>query len=360
MSTHTQLADQVQSLFWDYAYLRVYKPQFKTVPKETLLELIRLHRTFTSGSLPERPPTPLTRLLRHGAYDAYKQRMQRYFDRGGTDLSVACLSVPQLEAVTNYLAGVRHPDEDFYRWEAERKRRSVSPDSGDALDARVDAILGAYACEFYFPVRSAGLHANHKRAILAFVEQYHCRHSIRPPLPNHCKIFMEAYYQYRRRAQEFFDKVGFPVKAEHLTLPVIEALLNFMVDDKAPDWKRYRKVFAAGRMRPVDFFVKMYKPCESPRYPISPGQYQGRKEEITPLLYFKPVDAVRRWFDPPASTKIKKGRRRLFLNYRVIFEQYGLEVAPTILPIAYIEAVINYAETRTAQRPATAEVLRAS
>jgi hypothetical protein len=169
---------------------------------------------------------------------------------------------------------------------------------------------------------------------------------------------MQDYFHYRQRAQDFFHQVGFPVRVEHLTLAMIEALLNFMVGDKHPDRERYRKVFMANTVQPVDFFIRRYKPYENRRYPISRGQYRGRKHQITPLLYFKPGEAVDRWFEPPPSNKIKKGRRRLFLNYRIIFERYGLTVDPAILPIAYSEAVLNYADALAT--PAGLDVARRS
>jgi hypothetical protein len=280
--------------------------------------------------------------------------MQQYFNRGETGLSVATMSVPQLEAVSNFIAGIKHPGDDFYSWERNRKLKP-----SQTMAARIDAILRDYACEFYFPVRSAGIRSDHKRAILSFLKHYRRQQRIRPPLPNHCKLFMESYFHYRQRAQVFFDEVGFPVKVEYLALAMIEALLNFMVGDKFPEKEGYRRVFIANRMRPVDFFIKMYKPYENPRYPISVGQYHGRRQEITPLLYFKPAVSVPRWFEPPNSTKIKQGRRRLFLNYRVIFNQYGLGVAPTMLPIAYVEAVLNYAQVYAAKQSGVIAVQRA-
>jgi hypothetical protein len=106
----------------------------------------------------------------------------------------------------------------------------------------------------------------------------------------------------------------------------------------------------------------MFKPYENHRYPISVGQYHGKRDQIIPLLYFKPADYVRRWFAAPSSNKIREGRTRLFLNYTVIFERLGITVAPEVLPIAYIEAVLNYAQSKMIEHfPDTAAqpVLRA-
>jgi hypothetical protein len=337
--THTHLAHRVQALYRSYANLRAYNPRFKTVPKKELLQLVRLYHTHTGRPPLERPPVPETRLLRREAYDLYKGAMRRFFDRADTGMSVASLSVPQLEAVANFLAGVKHPDDDYYRW-----IKKDTPKKNCTLGRRIEAILNEYACAEYFPFSAAGIRMEHRRLTLVFLEGYHRTRRIRPPLPYHKKIFMRDYFHYRERAQAFFHKVGFPVRVVYLTLPVIEALLNFIVGDRHPDPERYRKVFMASSVHPVDFFIKMYKPYENAGYPITRGQYHGRKDQITPLLYFKPGEVVTRWFEPPASSKIKKGRRRLFLNYRVIFERHGLTVAPGILPIAYIEAVLNYAE----------------
>ena len=33
MATHTELAARVKALYWDYANVKFYKPQFRTVPK---------------------------------------------------------------------------------------------------------------------------------------------------------------------------------------------------------------------------------------------------------------------------------------------------------------------------------------
>ena len=85
--------------------------------------------------------------------------------------------------------------------------------------------------------------------------------------------------------------------------------------------------------------------------PISRGQYHGLRDQIVPLLYFTPKEHVQRWFDPPHSTKIKTGRRRLFLNYKVIFDRLGIDVDPICLPIAYIESVLNYAQQHFSHLP---------
>jgi hypothetical protein len=131
---------------------------------------------------------------------------------------------------------------------------------------------------------------------------------------------------------------------------MIEALLNFLVGHKHPSAEQYRKVFTANAVNPVEFFVAKYKPYENSRYPLTVGQYHGRKDEITPLLFFKPDQPVERWFPAPATNKIKAGRPRLFLNYAVLFERLGIAVAPGILPIAYIEAVINYSQAASVSR----------
>jgi hypothetical protein len=317
-----------------------------------------LHDTHRNCSPLDRPPTPEARLLRHEVYDLYKSAMQRFFDRAGTGMSVAHLTVPQLEAVANFLAGIKHPGDECYRW-----KNTGSAKKNCADGRRIETILKDYACADYFPFSATGIRRAHRRPILAFLKGYRCTRRIRPPLPNHRKIFMQDYFHYRQRAQDFFHQVGFPVRVEHLTLAMIEALLNFMVGNKHPDKERYHKVFAASTVQPVDFFIKMYKPYESARYPIHRGQYRGRKHQITALLYFKPGEAVRRWFEVPRTNKIKKGRRRLFLNYRVLFERYGLTMDPAILPIAYIEAVLNYADalaTPVAAEVAQEIVLRAS
>ena len=221
-----------------------------------------------------------------------------------------------------------------------------------------DVILKDYACEYYFPVRVTGLQAPVKKQMLEFLENHTCNKKIRPPLPKHQKISMVDYYQYRRRAQVFFGKVAFPVRVECLSLACIEALLNFMVNRKHPKKVTDQKVFAASTLLPVDYFISMYKPYEHKRFPITAGQYHGKKDNITPLLFFKPEEYVERWFEPPSSTIIKSGRKRLFLNYKVMFDRLGIDVATAVLPITYIEAVLNYANAVSA-RPVKEEAVQA-
>ncbi|BBO83370.1 hypothetical protein DSCO28_39360 [Desulfosarcina ovata subsp. sediminis] len=60
------------------------------------------------------------------------------------------------------------------------------------------------------------------------------------------------------------------------------------------------------------------------------------------------MEKINRWFPPPSSTKIKNKRTQLFLNYQVIFDQLGVPVDPVILPIAYIEAILNFAQMESA------------
>lgn len=340
MPTHSQLAQRIRQLYWDYANLSYRKPQFKTLSKNTLVKLEHLYRTYDNRTPIQRPPTPRMRILRNEVYDDYKACMQRFFSEAGAGLSVHTLNVPQTETVANFLAGIRHPADALYAGVAAMAR---SPRC--RLDTRIETLLAEYACDYYFPAKAAGLRVDIKRRMLAFLESYSGRFKIRPPLPHQRRLFMEDYYQYRRRAQEFFDKVGFPVRVECFSLAMIEALLNFIAGNKHPDAATYRKVFTANAIQPVDFFVMRYKPYENSRYPISVGQYHGKRDQLIPLLYFKPADYVRRWFAPPSSTKIKAGRIRLFLNYTVFFERLGITVAPEVLPITYIEAVLNYAES---------------
>jgi hypothetical protein len=272
--------------------------------------------------------------------------MRLFFESSGALVSVDELNVPQTEVVANFLAGIKSPDDQVYE-----ENFSGGRNKPVAWEAQLTAVLSEYACKDYFPVSLAALNVERKRCIRFFMEDYVCRYKIRPPLPKQKKLFMNDYYQYRRRARVFFDKVGFPVGVEHLTLSMIEALLNFMVGNKHPDKEQYRKIFAVNAISPVDLFVKMYKPYENKRYPISAGQYHGKKNEIRPLLVYKPAEYVTRWFAPPPSNKIKSGRTRLFLSYRVIFERLGVKVDPVTLPIAYIEAVLNYSQA-TAVKPA--------
>ena len=342
MATHTELAARVEALYRDYANVNFYKPQFRTVPKRALLELVRLYTDYDNSIAIPRPPTPQTKLLRGEAYDHYKSRVRRFILKTGATVPINQLNVPQTEAVTNFLSGIKHPPDRLYK-NTSRTGREKRNRTG----RRVVQILADYACAFYFPVRLPDLHADQMRSILHFLEHYTCRQRHRPPLPKHKKIFMNDYYQYRRRAQRFFNKVDFPVGVEHLNLALIEALLNFMVGHRHPGKERYRRVFAANALLPVHHFVAMYKPYENSRYPITAGQYHGKRDEIVPLLYFKPNKCPQRWFKPPATNKIKAGRRTLFKNYSILFDHLGIEVSPAILPIAYIEAVLNYAQIHT-------------
>ena len=43
----------------------------------------------------------------------------------------------------------------------------------------------------------------------------------------------------------------------------------------------------------------------------------------------------------------------LFLNYQVLFDRLGIGIDPGLLPIAYIEAVLNYARMATVEKRAT-------
>jgi hypothetical protein len=284
-------------------------------------------------------------VLRGEAYDEYKSRMEQFFIRAGAGISVYELSVPQTEIVANFLSGIKNPSNRSYCRNYQKPSTRQQP-----WERQLIATLRKYACADLFPVHLTGICKKDRRRIADFVAGHTVRQHIRPPLPKQKKLFLDNYYQYRKRAQDFFDKAAFPVPVERLSLSQIEALLNLMVGHKHPQKSMYQKVFTANAGRPVDAFIAMYKPYQNPRYPISPGQYHGRKDEITPLLYFRPVDTVTRWFPPPPSTKIKAGRLRLFLNYRVCFDRLGVPVAPERLPIAYIEAIINYAQSMPVQR----------
>ena len=338
MPTRAELTVQVCRLYREYANATYCPPRFGRVKNKTLLKLIHLHGTYASPGLISRPPTPQKQVLHGNAYDEYKSRMQRFYIDVKAGVSVHELNVPQTEIVANFLSGIKHPPDQWYEANFEK----IPPQSLSYED-RLKKVLSDYACAEYFPVSLSGLGKADKRRIYAFVERYEEKQRIRPPLPRQKKLFMDNYYQYRCRAQAFFNKVDFPVRTERLTLPLMEALMNFMVGNKYPKKEIYRKIFAANTRRPVDYFISMYKSYENPRYPISPGQYHGKKDEIVPLLYFKPGDTVERWFPPPASTKIKAGRRRLFLDYHVLFERLAVPMAPERLPIAFIEAIINYA-----------------
>jgi len=218
-------------------------------------------------------------------------------------------------------------------------------------------LLSEYACDEFFPVCLTAVPARTKRHILDFMQSHVCHRKTRPPLPKQKKLFLNDYYQYRLRAQKFFDKAGLGLRVEVLTLSVIEALLNFIVGHKKPDSEIYNKVFLANAVSPVETFVSKYKPHENHRYPISVGQYHGRKNEISPLLFFKPTEYIERWFSPPKTNKIKSGRTRLFLNYRVFFERLNIEVDPMILPISYIEAVLGFAQAIASKQFAVDEDL---
>lgn len=346
MPTHAQLATRVKVLYRDYGNAKYCCPSFVKAFKFTLLKLVSLHADHDNRTQLERPPMPPLQVLRGPAYDAYKNRMQPFFLKVGATVSVHELNVPQTEVVANFLSGIKHPADRLYE-----KNYPAARYGRHAWENRLIALLLDYACNDYFPVSLSGLRLYQKKSMHHFLQGYAGRHKFRPPLPNHKKMFLNEYFQYRQRAQAFFDKVGFPVRVEYLTLPMIEALLNFMAGHKHPEKERYRKVFAASAVRPVDYFVSMYKPYENKRYPISVGQYHGKKKQITPLLFFKPGEDVSRWFPPPPSNKIKTGRTRLFLNYKVIFERLEIPVDPRVLPIAYIEAVLNYAEVTTAKQP---------
>jgi len=339
MPTHSQLASRVKALYREYANERYYRPSFIKSSKKTLLSLIRLQAGYDNCDVISRPPTPAMQKPRGAVYDAYMKRMQVFFQRVGCLVSVQELNVPQMEAVANFLAGIKHPDDAFYE-----KNFSTNGNRRPTRERRTLDLLSRYACQDYFPVSLSGLSVERKEKIQLFLDRYKGRQKNRPPLPKSKKLFMQDYYQYRVRAQQFFDKVGFPVEAASLTLPMIEALLNFMVGRRTPQKEQYRKVFVANSVSPVHHFVSMYKPYENEMYPISVGQYHGKKDRIQPLLFFRPDKRVERWFLPPSSTKIKKGRTRLFLNYQVLFDRLEIAIDPGLLPIAYIEAVLNYAQ----------------
>ena len=146
------------------------------------------------------------------------------------------LNVPQTEAVANFLVG--------------RKRTILGPDATGvappnryrcALDGRIVAMLSDYSCDVYFPVTVAGFVWRLKSRFSIFCAPFHPPGRSAPPLPMHRKLFMNHYYQYRQRAQEFFAKAGFPVAVEHLNLALIEALLNFIAGRKHPGPKPTRK-----------------------------------------------------------------------------------------------------------------------
>lgn len=348
MPTHTDLARRVRLLYSEYANARYCRPSFTSASKPTLYKLIRMHSQYDCRRTISRPPAPHRKILRGDFYDAYKSQMHAFFKSCEAMVRVEKLNVPQTEVVANFLAGIKCPQDRFYEESLCGKKKSVSTWEAHATD-----VLAEYACQDYFPLSISGLHIVNKRHISQFINNYVCRHKIRPPLPKQKKLYLNDYYQYRRRAQSFFDKVGFPVKAESLTLSMIEALLNFMVGSKYPDKESYRRVFSANAVRPVDHFIRLYKAYENNRYPISVGQYHGKQEDIRPLLLFKPIEHVERWFSPPPTNKIKAGRNRLLLNYRVLFERLEVGVDPVVLPIAYIEAVLNYAHAVSSQKTHT-------
>lgn len=352
MPTHGQLANHVKSLFREYRNDRYFRPSFTKASKRTLCELIRLHAGYDNRNVIPRPPTPSIPKPRGDLYDAYMRRMQCFFQAVGCTVSVRDLNVPQTEVVANFLAGIRNPDDEFYENNFSVSRRPRP--TGDRFPL---AVLSEYACRDYFPLSLSGLKREMKEKIHHFLKHYDCHQKIRPPLPKRRRLFLQEYYQYRERAQSLFDKVGFPVGVEYLTLPMIEALLNFMVGRKYPQREQYRKVFVANALSPVHHFVSMYKPYENENYPISVGQFHGSKNLIRPLLFFTPIEKVERWFPPPPSNKIKKGRSRLFLNYQVLFDRLGVPVDPGILPIAYIEAVLNYASIAAIEKPSTDQTL---
>ncbi len=337
-ASRSELASQVNELYRSYGAGTCYRPRFERLRNNTLKKLIRLHWVYDNSRPVSRPPEPTMQVLRGDVYDTYKRRMEQFFNQVKAGISVHELNVPQTEIIANFLAGdTPHRDRD------DRRNLRQVTDGVKPWERKLIDTLKEYACEDVFPISLSGLTKADRRRIADFVEQYTVGQRIRPPLPKQRKLFLDNYYQYRQRAQAFFDKVAFPVRAERFTLSQIEALLNFMAGNRHPKEITYRKVFKANTRRPVDCFISMYKPYENPRYPISAGQYHGRKDEITPLLYFTPADTVERWFPPPPSTKIRSGRKRLFLNYRVYFDRLGVPVPPDRLPIAFIEAISNYA-----------------
>ncbi|BBO86499.1 hypothetical protein DSCO28_70650 [Desulfosarcina ovata subsp. sediminis] len=343
MPTHPQLVSEVTQCYRIYGNAKYCRPSFVKASKTTLFKLIEQHAHYNNTTCIQRPPTPIMQKLRGEAYDAYKDRMRAFFHEVGAIVSVDELNVPQTDVVANFLAGIRYPDNRFY----EQNYTTPTFHRSD-WENKLLARLSEYACREYFPVSLSGLSVKKKEKIYDFLNHYECRQKIRPPLPKSKKLFLQDYYQYRERAQSLFDKVDFPVGVAYLTLSMIEALLNFMVGHRHPKMEQYKKVFAANSVSPVTHFVSMYKPYGNKRYPISVGQYHGRKDQIRALLFFSPVKKINRWFSPPPSTKIKNERTQLFLNYQVIFDQLGVPVDPIILPIAYIEAILNFAQMKSA------------
>ena len=339
MYTNSQLADKVKRLYWDYANLNYWKPNFIMVSRKHLLDLIELRSSYKIDKPVERPPTPEKGKLLNEDYDLFKSRMRDFCLKVGVKVPLHALSIPQTDTIANFLAGIKHPPDELYP-----VLSATYSHHRCALERKIIALLSDYACNFYFPVRKTCLRVDSKKRMLHFLENYTCRKQIRPPLPKSKRLLMDDYYQYRQRAQIVFDKVGFPVGAEFISLPLIEALLNFMAGHKHPEKETYQKVFNTNIILPVNHFITKYKPYENSRYPISVGQYQGKRDQITPLLFFQPAEKVDRWFEPPVSNKIKAGRKRLFLNYTVMFDRLGINVSPSTLPIAYIEAILNYAE----------------
>ncbi|MBT8341862.1 MAG: hypothetical protein HKP58_07335 [Desulfatitalea sp.] len=347
MATHAKLAAEAQRLYRDYANQKYFRIHFSSAKKRTIEDVIHLRNSYNPDDSIRRPSTPEKSSLHGDALDRYVDRIHQFFKRLGLAVRAAELNVPQLEAVTNFVAGIQYPRDDYY------ERNFVAVSRPSLAEQRIIDTLSEYSCAAYFPVTYLRIPSGMKHGLLRFIENRPSRRP-RPPFPKSKKLFLSDYLQYRKRAQDFFDEIKLPIRAEALNLSLTEAIMNFISGFKHPEREMYERIFNANRLHPVDFFIKRYKPFENPCYPISRGQYHGRKHQITPLLYFTPTAFVDRWFAPPPSTKIKTARKRLFLNYRVMFERLGVPVDLAILPIAYIEAVLNYAahcSRQATQRP---------
>ena len=280
MPTHSQLASRVKSLYRAYANERYYRPSFIKSSKKTLLALIRLHTEYDDRNVIARPPTPSMQKPRGAVCDAYMKRMQMFFQRVGCFVSVQELNVPQTEAVANFLAGIKKPDDDFYE-----KNFSTPRLQGSTLERRTFALLSEYACRDYFPVSLAGLSVERKEAIHRFVCRYECRQKRRPPLPKNKKLFLQDYYLYRERAQQFFDKVGFSVEAAYLTLPMIEALLNFMVGHRHPQKRAISESIRRQRRKPGQPFRFHVQTLRKPKIPHFGGTIPWQERSDSPASF---------------------------------------------------------------------------
>jgi hypothetical protein len=346
--THSQLARMAQKLYWRHTNPTYYRVCFNQCKKKVIEQLIELYNGYRRTKSFQRPPTPTKKILRGEELDSYRQRIQTFYFYLGIPLHTTDLNVPQLEALTNYLANITNPSDSIYEANFQASTHKLT-----SVEQQIIGRLSDYTCKELYPVRTIRIPRHEQEKLLSFLKTHRPKKQIRPPLPKHKKLFLEDYYQYRHRAQEFFDKHGCRVNANTLNLSHIESILNFIADRKQPSIDAYERIFSANRLLPVDFFIKKYKPFENDRYPISKGQYHGNKNLLTPLLYITPLPSVSRWFAPPRTTKLKKGRNRLFLNYKVMFERLNLPVDPNCLPIAYIEAILNYSACHQNERPNT-------